>query len=101
MSFQDKRFKSNFRLCLSGTPLQNNVKEFWALLNFMAPVKYADSEDFVEEFGDMEKQSEVKALQSVIRPFMLRRLKEDVEKSVPPKKEQVSKQREPNLVTHS
>ncbi|MXQ95661.1 hypothetical protein E5288_WYG010800 [Bos mutus] len=60
-------FKSTNRLLLTGTPLQNNLHELWALLNFLLPDVFNSAE--------------------VLKPFLLRRIKTDVEKSLPPKKE--------------
>lgn len=83
-------YHSNYRLLLTGTPLQNNLHELWALLNFLLPDVFSSSEDFDAWFGDIngEDKSEVTAkLHKVLRPFLLRRLKTEVEHSLPPKKE--------------
>jgi SWI/SNF-related matrix-associated actin-dependent regulator of chromatin subfamily A member 5 len=82
------------RLLLTGTPLQNNLHELWALLNFLLPDVFASSEQFDEWFNldvdDTEaKQRMIGQLHKILRPFMLRRLKVDVEKSLPPKKETI------------
>jgi len=82
------------RLLLTGTPLQNNLHELWALLNFLLPDVFASSEQFDEWFnldiGDIEvKQRMIGQLHKLLRPFMLRRLKADVEKSLPPKTETI------------
>lgn len=82
------------RLLLTGTPLQNNLHELWALLNFLLPDVFASSEQFDEWFnldvGDAEvKQRLISQLHKLLRPFMLRRLKADVEKSLPPKTETI------------
>jgi chromodomain-helicase-DNA-binding protein 7 len=63
------------------------VQEFWTLLNFIEPNEFDDEDDFVERFGDMKSKERVDELHEEIRPYILRRLKEDVEKSVPPKEE--------------
>ncbi|OQS00271.1 chromatin-remodeling complex ATPase chain [Thraustotheca clavata] len=80
------------RLLLTGTPLQNNLHELWALLNFLLPDVFSSSEQFDEWFNlDTEdeeaKKQMITQLHRILRPFMLRRLKSDVEKSLPPKKE--------------
>ncbi|KDO34757.1 hypothetical protein SPRG_00818 [Saprolegnia parasitica CBS 223.65] len=80
------------RLLLTGTPLQNNLHELWALLNFLLPDVFSSSEQFDEWFNlDTEdeeaKKQMITQLHRILRPFMLRRLKADVEKSLPPKKE--------------
>lgn len=71
------------------TPIQNDVQEFWTLLNFIHPEKFSDAEQFLERFGReaMQSKERVDELHEEIRPYILRRLKEDVEKSVPPKEE--------------
>lgn len=81
---------SRFRLLLTGTPLQNNLHELWSLLNFLMPDVFSSSDDFDTYFnldGEGSKKALMKSLHSVIRPFLLRRLKADVEKDLPPKKE--------------
>lgn len=77
------------RVLLSGTPLQNNVNELFSLLNFLEPVQFSSSEAFLKEFGNLSSESEVHKLQLLLKPMMLRRLKEDVEKSLAPKEETV------------
>jgi SWI/SNF-related matrix-associated actin-dependent regulator of chromatin subfamily A member 5 len=44
--------KSKNRLLITGTPLQNNLHELWALLNFLLPEKFSDAEDFDAMFAD-------------------------------------------------
>lgn len=85
-----REFKTTNRLLLTGTPLQNNLHELWALLNFLLPDVFNSSEDFDSWFdtnnclGDTKL---VERLHTVLRPFLLRRIKADVEKSLLPKKE--------------
>jgi chromodomain-helicase-DNA-binding protein 7 len=57
------------------------------LLNFIDPIKFNDSDSFLNEYSDMKDSSEAKKLHELIAPYILRRLKEDVEKSIPPKEE--------------
>ncbi|KAF8456437.1 SNF2 family N-terminal domain-containing protein [Kalaharituber pfeilii] len=82
-------FHSRNRLLITGTPLQNNLRELWALLNFLLPDVFGDSTAFDQWFekqgGDQDMV--VKQLHKVLRPFLLRRVKSDVEKSLLPKKE--------------
>ncbi|KAF9940295.1 hypothetical protein BGZ75_000577 [Mortierella antarctica] len=84
-----RTFNSKNRLLITGTPLQNNLHELWALLNFLLPDVFSSSEDFDSWFenqgGDQDKV--VEQLHKVLRPFLLRRIKADVEKSLLPKKE--------------
>jgi chromodomain-helicase-DNA-binding protein 7 len=77
------------RVLLSGTPLQNNVQELFSLLNFLEPSQFSSDESFVKEFGDLKSETQVQKLQALLKPMMLRRLKEDVEKSIAPKEETI------------
>ena len=56
-------------------------------MNFIDPKEYDDIDEFLEEYGDMKSKERIDDLHEKIRPYILRRLKEDVEKSVPPKEE--------------
>ena len=76
-------------ILLSGTPIQNNVEEFFALLTLIDPDSYSSLDEFLEKYGDMKNSETVDNLHEEIRPYILRRLKEDVEKSVPPKEETI------------
>lgn len=77
------------RVLLSGTPLQNNVNELFSLLNFLEPTQFSNAESFLQDFGQLKSETEVQKLQVLLKPMMLRRLKEDVEKSIAPKEETV------------
>lgn len=82
-------FNSRNRLLITGTPLQNNLHELWALLNFLLPDVFGDSVAFDQWFSgqDRDQDTVVQQLHRVLRPFLLRRVKSDVEKSLLPKKE--------------
>lgn len=82
-------FNSRNRLLITGTPLQNNLHELWALLNFLLPDVFGDSAAFDDWFSSQDEDSDtvVQQLHKVLRPFLLRRVKADVEKSLLPKKE--------------
>ena len=85
-------FNTSHRLLLTGTPLQNNLHELWALLNFLLPDIFSSSEQFDEwfnlEIDDADaKKTMITQLHSILRPFMIRRLKVDVAKGLPPKTE--------------
>ncbi|KAI6229821.1 hypothetical protein M3Y99_01129900 [Aphelenchoides fujianensis] len=85
-----RMFKSKNRLLLTGTPLQNNLHELWALLNFLLPELFSSAEDFDSWFQDeslLSNHDIVGRLHRVLQPFLLRRIKSDVEKSLLPKKE--------------
>eukprot|EP00879_Flechtneria_rotunda_P001459 GHRR01001613.1.p1 GENE.GHRR01001613.1~~GHRR01001613.1.p1 ORF type:complete len:1090 (+),score=452.35 GHRR01001613.1:198-3467(+) len=91
-----RMLRTNYRLLITGTPLQNNLHELWALLNFLLPEVFSSSEKFEEWFsmgdGGKEKEAEVvQQLHKVLRPFLLRRVKSDVERGLPPKKELILK----------
>jgi SWI/SNF-related matrix-associated actin-dependent regulator of chromatin subfamily A member 5 len=79
-----REFKSNSRLLLTGTPLQNNLHELWALLNFLMPQHFADAEEF-DEMSAGKTEQVTAQLQKMLRPFLLRRLKSDVEAGLPDK----------------
>ena len=76
------------RICLlTGTPLQNNTTELWSLLNFVDSKHFSNAEEFEEAFGGMAKAAQVERLQKVLGPYLLRRLKRDVEQKLPPRSE--------------
>ncbi|KAL0028186.1 hypothetical protein WJX79_000439 [Trebouxia sp. C0005] len=77
-------------LLLTGTPVQNNMRELFGLMNLLDDEKYGDEEEFFEKFGgdkDAISLEQVQALQEEMRPILLRRMKEDVENL--PEKEEV------------
>ena len=76
-------------MLLTGTPLQNNMTELWTLLNFVAPQIFPSASDFLQQYGNLHDQDHVTALQKLLRVYVLRRLKEDVEDSIPPKEETI------------
>ncbi|KAK0212219.1 SNF2 family N-terminal domain-containing protein [Desarmillaria ectypa] len=92
-------FRSFRRLLLTGTPLQNNLTELWALLQFlMSGSNFANLKEFGDWFSnplekaiemgnahDDETMQRVAKLHTVLRPYLLRRLKRDVEKELPTK----------------
>jgi ATP-dependent helicase STH1/SNF2 len=99
-------YTTRYRLILTGTPLQNNLPELWALLNFVLPNIFKSVKSFDEWFNTpfantggqdkMELTEEeqllvIRRLHKVLRPFLLRRLKKDVEKDLPDKTERVIK----------
>ncbi|CAK7896958.1 ISWI chromatin-remodeling complex ATPase Isw2p [[Candida] anglica] len=82
-----RMFSSRNRLLITGTPLQNNLHELWALLNFILPDIFSNSESFDEWFQNSEEDNVISQLHKVLKPFLLRRIKSDVEKSLLPKQE--------------
>ncbi|KAA8547356.1 hypothetical protein F0562_003780 [Nyssa sinensis] len=90
------------KLLLTGTPLQNNLAELWSLLNFILPDIFSSHEEFEswfdlsgkcnneamkEELEEKRRAQVVAKLHAILRPFLLRRMKADVEQMLPRKKE--------------
>ncbi|PIA55710.1 hypothetical protein AQUCO_00700192v1 [Aquilegia coerulea] len=90
------------KLLLTGTPLQNNLAELWSLLNFILPDIFSSHEEFEswfdlsgkcrteaeqEELEERRRGQVVAKLHAILRPFLLRRLKSEVEHMLPRKKE--------------
>ncbi|CAN6551450.1 unnamed protein product [Malus baccata var. baccata] len=101
-----KHYQSSHRLLLTGTPLQNNLEELWALLNFLLPNIFNSSDDFSQWFNkpfessvdnsaeqallsEEENLLVINRLHQVLRPFVLRRLKHKVENQLPEKIERL------------
>ena len=82
-----KQIKCERRLMLTGTPLQNNTTELWTLLNFLDPTVFPELDSFLLQFGELKTKEQVDALQEIMKPYLLRRMKLDVEKNLPPKEE--------------
>eukprot|EP00818_Percolomonas_sp_WS_P008293 CAMPEP_0117442336 /NCGR_PEP_ID=MMETSP0759-20121206/4097_1 /TAXON_ID=63605 /ORGANISM="Percolomonas cosmopolitus, Strain WS" /LENGTH=1536 /DNA_ID=CAMNT_0005234217 /DNA_START=1180 /DNA_END=5790 /DNA_ORIENTATION=+ len=91
-------FRCRNRLLLTGTPIQNNMAELWALLHFIMPSLFDSHDEFNEWFSkDIESKAakkgsklnneQLKRLHLILKPFMLRRIKKDVESEMPKKKE--------------
>ncbi|KAI5062349.1 hypothetical protein GOP47_0022888 [Adiantum capillus-veneris] len=77
-------------LLLTGTPVQNNTKEIFSLLNMLDPEKFKSEEEFLSKYGDIRNAEQVRDLQeNILKPRLLRRMKEDVEKSIPLKEETI------------
>ncbi|XP_023642511.1 protein PHOTOPERIOD-INDEPENDENT EARLY FLOWERING 1 isoform X1 [Capsella rubella] len=92
-------FNSKRRILLTGTPLQNDLMELWSLMHFLMPHVFQSHQEFKDWFcnpiaGMVEGQEKINKevidrLHNVLRPFLLRRLKRDVEKQLPSKHEHV------------
>ncbi|GAA5811290.1 hypothetical protein MFLAVUS_004723 [Mucor flavus] len=108
-------YHTRYRLILTGTPLQNNLPELWALLNFVLPKIFKSVKSFEEWFNtpfntqgvadkiglnEEEQLLIIKRLHKVLRPFLLRRLKRDVESELPDKVERVIRCKLSSLQTH-
>eukprot|EP00002_Diphylleia_rotans_P017190 TRINITY_DN3337_c0_g1_i2.p1 TRINITY_DN3337_c0_g1~~TRINITY_DN3337_c0_g1_i2.p1 ORF type:complete len:1271 (+),score=224.39 TRINITY_DN3337_c0_g1_i2:858-4670(+) len=97
-----QNYKSRYRLLITGTPLQNNLHELWSLLNFLLPTVFNSVDNFEMWFNapfsnsgekldcnEEERFLVINRLHQVLRPFLLRRLKSDVENQLPDKVEYV------------
>lgn len=80
-------YSIDYKLLLTGTPLQNNLEELWNLLNFLDPREFRNQNSFLTEFEDVAKEDQIKKLHDILGPHMLRRLKADVLKGIPSKSE--------------
>ena len=83
------RLKSDRRLCLSGTPLENHLGELWSLFHFLMPGFLGDADVFKRQFRIPIELDGNEAMQQIlmrrVRPFLLRRKKVEVAKELPPK----------------
>ncbi|KAM8889632.1 chromodomain-helicase-DNA-binding protein 1-like [Synchiropus picturatus] len=85
-------FSVDFRVLLTGTPIQNNLKELYSLLSFIQPSVFDpdEVEEFVEAYSNVQKQPTLAAeLQTILEPFLLRRVKSEVALDLPKKMELV------------
>ena len=85
--------QSRQRLCLTGTPLENHLGELWSLFHFLMPGFLGTAQEFkkhyrlpIEKGRDAARREQLGAR---VRPFLLRRLKEEVARELPPKSETV------------
>ncbi len=84
--------KTNFRLALSGTPLENRLEELWSLMHFANPGLLGGRRQFEDKVARPISEGQPEAanqLRRRIRPFVLRRLKRDVAPELPPRTESV------------
>ena len=97
-------YNSANRLLITGTPLQNNIAELWSLLHFLLPEVFNDLDSFERWFDfssvledkteadgktSKRKNNLVSTMHSILKPFLLRRVKTDVESSLPKKREYI------------
>jgi SNF2 family DNA or RNA helicase len=89
-----RKLKSNHNIALTGTPIENRLTELWSIFDFMNPGYLGSLNRFKTKFATpIEKQQDkeqIQKLQKLVRPFMLRRTKQDQEVALnlPPKQEQ-------------
>ncbi|KAI4379873.1 hypothetical protein MLD38_006115 [Melastoma candidum] len=82
-----KQYSCKHRVLLTGTPLQNNLDELFMLMHFLDDGKFGSLEEFREEFEDINQEEQISRLHKMLHPHLLRRVKKDVMKDLPPKKE--------------
>lgn len=96
-------YNSANRLLITGTPLQNNISELWSLLHFLLPEVFNDVDSFENWFdfstvldangeeskAERRKNNLVSTMHAILKPFLLRRVKTDVETSLPKKREYI------------
>lgn len=86
-----KQLTADHRLALSGTPVENHLADLWAIFDFLAPNFLGKLSDFQKNYVRPIEDGDTKTLEALrarIRPFVMRRRKEDVAQELPPKTEQ-------------
>ncbi len=86
-----KAIRAEHRLCLSGTPVENHLGELWALFDFLNPGLLGDEIGFTRCYRrpieQRQDEDRLTALRELVAPYILRRIKRDVAKDLPPKTE--------------
>jgi SNF2 family DNA or RNA helicase len=86
-----KQLKSRFKLILSGTPVENSVNDLWTQMSFINPgllgIQQYFQNEFVTPIEKKKDEDKARKLQALIKPFVLRRTKEQVATELPPKTE--------------
>ena len=88
-----QQLQASHRLCLTGTPLENHLGELWSLFHFLTPGLLGDGKQFrlwfrtpIEKYADLDRRE---LLAQRVKPFMLRRTKNQVASELPPKTEMI------------
>ncbi|MDQ8003721.1 MAG: SNF2-related protein [Pedobacter sp.] len=88
-----RMLKSRHKLVLSGTPIENSVSDLWTQLTFLNPgllgTQTFFNEEYVQAIEKRKDEDKAKKLQAIIKPFVLRRTKEQVASELPPKTEHI------------
>jgi len=88
-----RQLKSRHRLVLSGTPIENSVSDLWTQLTFLNPgllgTQSFFNEEYVQAIEKKKDEDKARKLQAIIKPFVLRRTKEQVAAELPPKTEHI------------
>ena len=88
-----KALDGNIRFALSGTPIENSLAELWSIFDFLMPGYLFSYSKFLKKFEEPIAKSNAQdvseRLKALVRPFLLRRLKKDVLKELPPKTESI------------
>jgi superfamily II DNA or RNA helicase len=84
----ENQYNVGFCVLLTGTPIQNTTEELWCLLHFVDAQRFASQQNFLQDFGEVNSSEQVQKLQEMLKPYLLRRIKSDVE-ALPPKTETI------------
>ena len=84
-----KSFGAAHSILLTGTPVQNSLREFFNLLSFLDQDEFGDVDGLLKRFGDVSSAAQMNKLSDFIRPYILQRIKEDHLDELPPKTETV------------
>lgn len=86
-----KQLNGNYRFVLTGTPVENNLTELWSIFSFVSPMLLSKFKTFKDYYIDNFTENKLEELKARISPFILRRIKDDVLKELPPKIIQIFK----------
>lgn len=82
--------RSEMKICLTGTPIENKADDLWSIFHFLEPDLLGGRKEFIGQLSAAESDGRYKKrIQKLLRPFILRRLKEEVAQDLPEKMEQV------------